>query len=262
MSRSDSIQSLASAGVWGALSLPVRANASQRSSDGPSRSGFGAIPSATCSAGKFSTANGGSGALPPPPPPAPPPPLWICGGTAPTRRASSSPAWSSMSVGSSEEMRHQSPGSRESAAVSEVAWTSIFVWSSRFSESNHSSSDHRDGSGARSGSFQAKWTSRNDAIHSLASAPLPLPAAWPRRNSRQMSRATLCSSRPRRARNPIRSPFGENRIRWKQGEIRTGGSEQAGDVYFFTVDSRRGRERQAPRMTHGPPEVRGRAPAE
>ena len=176
MSRSDSIQSFASAGVWGALSLPVRANASQRSSDGPSRSGFGAIPSATCSAGKFSTANGGSGALPPPPPPAPPPPLWICGGTSPTRRASSSPAWSSMSVGSSEEMRHQSPGSRESAAVSEVAWTSIFVWSSRFSESNHSSSDHRDGSGARSGSFQAKWTSRNDAIHSLASAPLPLPA--------------------------------------------------------------------------------------
>jgi hypothetical protein len=33
--------------------------------------------------------------------------------------------------------------------------------------------------------------------------------AWPRRNTRRMRRATLCSSRPRRARNPIHSPFGE-----------------------------------------------------
>src|SRR5436190_5049811 len=49
MSRSDSSRSLASASVSGALAVPVRADSSERSSDGPSRSGSGAVSSTSCS---------------------------------------------------------------------------------------------------------------------------------------------------------------------------------------------------------------------
>jgi HTH-like domain len=188
-------------------------------------------------AAESSTANAGSGALPPPPSPAPPPPLWNCGGTAPTRRASSSPAWSIMSMGSSGRCAttrraqvnppwyptsrgHRSwCGAHTSVRATTHSPTMVTVQGPALVHSRRS--------GCRELTRSTRWCRPACQLYSRC------PRAWPRRNNRQMRRPTLCGSRPRRARNPIRSPLEEIVFRRKQGEIVTGGSEQAGDVYCF-----------------------------